>query len=67
MQLRQKILDFLYKQVEDNKIPHIRKGMPEDFEKFIVSLFEDVQVTTAADRMMAKKAALEGSEEKSNA
>lgn len=34
--LKERVLEFLYKQVSENKIPTIRKGMVEDFERFVI-------------------------------
>lgn len=56
-ELRIKILSFLYKQVEQGKIPHIRKGMPEDLEAFVLSVMSEVEALKSAAKM---KAASEG-------
>lgn len=53
--LKQKVLAFLHEQLEANKIPHIRKGMVEDFEKFIQGLLAEQQTNRAADKMIAQK------------
>ena len=53
MNLKGKILDFLYKQAEDNKIPYIKKGMVEDLEQFVTGILADVDAQKSADRMKA--------------
>lgn len=57
--LKQKVLDFLHEQLEANKIPHIRKGMVEDFEKFIQGLLAEQQTGRAANKMIAQKSEIE--------
>ena len=68
--LRSKILGFLYEQVDQGKIPNIRKGMAEDFEVFVTNLLSDREVHKSADRMKAvsedrMKAVSEGKESQS--
>ena len=53
--LKQRILTFLHDQLEANKIPHIRKGMVEDFEQFVQALLAEQQTIRAADKMIAQK------------
>lgn len=54
MDIKQKILVFLHKQVNENKIPHIRKGMVEDFEGFINDVLADLEAHRSAERMASK-------------
>ena len=51
--MRSRILEFLYKQVTEKKIPVIKTGMVEDFEAFIVSILADEQARKSAERMKA--------------
>ncbi len=53
--LKQRVLAFLHDQLEANKIPHIRKGMVEDFEQFVQALLAEQQTSRAVDKMMAQK------------
>ena len=53
--IREKILDFLYDQVQKGMIPHIKKGMVEEIEHFISTLLEEQQVKQAVERMVSKK------------
>lgn len=54
--LRKKVLEFLYDQVNQGKIPHIRKGMVEDLEVFVTSVLEEQQVKQVSDRMLDQTA-----------
>ncbi len=51
MDLRQKILKLLYKQVSENKIPQIRKGMVEDFEQLVLDELAEAESQRSAARM----------------
>ncbi len=54
--MRAKILDFLYDQVSQKKIPHIRPGMVEEFEEFIQKLLADQEISKMSDRMAQQAA-----------
>jgi hypothetical protein len=49
--IKLKVLEFLHGQVNKGSIPHIRKGMVEDFEKFIIDTLNERQMQAMADRM----------------
>ena len=49
--MKNKILDFLYDQVQQNKIPQIKKGMVEDLEGFINTLIAEDEAAKMAMRM----------------
>jgi hypothetical protein len=49
--IKLKVLEFLHTQVNKGSIPHIRKGMVEDLEKFISDLSNEKQIQSMADRM----------------
>lgn len=46
-------LKFLHKWVEENKIPHIRKGMTDDLERLIVLVQSETELKKSAERMMS--------------
>jgi len=50
--IKSKILAFLYDQVQQNKIPQIKKGMVEDLEIFIMDLLAEQEAHIAASRMI---------------
>lgn len=52
--MKNKILDFLYTQVSKNNISHIRKGMVEEFESFILGLIAETESLKYADKMRVK-------------
>jgi hypothetical protein len=54
MNTKQKILEFLYSQIQKNNIAQIRKGMVEDFEAFILTVMADIEAHRAAQRMEAQ-------------
>ncbi len=54
--LKARVLEFLYEQVNQNKIPHIKKGMAEDLEVFISNILEEQQVKNVTDRMLDNNA-----------
>ena len=56
LDLARKCLDFLYEQVQANKIPQIKKGMVEDLEHFATSLLDEIESRKVADRMAQQKA-----------
>lgn len=49
--LRTKVLNFLYSQVEENKISQIKKNMVQDFEHFITSILEEAEAERITTRM----------------
>jgi hypothetical protein len=49
--IKLKVLEFLHSQVNKGSIPHIRKGMVEDLEKFVADLANERQIQSMADRM----------------
>jgi hypothetical protein len=49
--LRNEILNFLYNQVQENKIPQLKKGMVEDLENFINYLLSRKEAEVMAERM----------------
>ncbi len=49
-----RILNFLYQQVKENKIPQIKKGMVEDLEAFVASELAVHQAEAMAKRMRAQ-------------
>lgn len=49
--LKDRILDFLYKQVSENKIPTIRKGMVEEFEGFVLNELASVEALKSSLRL----------------
>lgn len=51
MDLKTKILEFLYRQVSKNNINQIRKGMCEEFEEFILAVLAEQETKNAATRM----------------
>ena len=51
MNLKAKILEFLYEQVTTNKIPQIKKGLVEDLEKFVTSVLAEREMSQASQRM----------------
>ena len=53
MNLKSRILEFLYEQVSTNKIPHLKRGMAEDLEAFIMKILAEQQAVKAANRMTA--------------
>ena len=53
MNLRSKVLEFLYEQVSSNKIPQIKKGQVQDLEEFIMKILAKEQETKVADKMAA--------------
>ncbi len=53
--LRSKVRDFLHKWLNDNKIPHIRKGMVEEMEQFVNSELSDAQIRQITEKMAAQK------------
>ena len=53
MNLKAKILEFLYEQVSTNKIPHLKRGMAEDLEAFIMKILAEQQAVTVANKMAA--------------
>lgn len=61
--LKERVLQFLYKQVEDNKIPNIRKGMVEDFEGFVLAELARVESNKLAARLEQAVAKAEGKDE----
>ena len=63
MSLKIRILEFLYKQVNDGKIPQIRKGMVEEFDEFVSKEINAQQMANMANRM-ASVAAEKKKEEK---
>ena len=52
--IKEQILQFLYKQVQKNKIPNINKGMVEELEAFVMALIADAESRRSADRMKAQ-------------
>ena len=52
--IKLKVLEFLHGQVNKGSIPHIRKGMVEDLEKFVADLENERQSQVMADRMAAE-------------
>jgi len=64
MDLKSKILTFLYEQVSLGKIPQIRKGMVEDFEQFVTSILSEREISRSTKRMMDTKALEEEDVEK---
>lgn len=55
MTLRERALEFLYRQVSENKIPMIRKGMAEDLEQFVLNELANSDAQRVADQMLQKK------------
>lgn len=55
-EIEEKVLKFLYLQVQSKKIPHIRPGMVEDFVGFINGIFTDIQAKKTAERVAIKQA-----------
>jgi hypothetical protein len=51
MDLKPKILEFLYDQVQSGMIPQIRKNMLQEFEAFIVSILAEIETSKSAERM----------------
>ena len=51
-ELRTQILQFLYDQVQQNKIPQIKKGQVEDFLSFINNILADKEAKQIETRMM---------------
>jgi len=66
MDLKSQILEFLYDQVSQNKIPQIKKGMVEDLEGFIAKLLAELESARAAERMTMQKPDVEKGEEKND-
>lgn len=64
--VRTKILNFLYDQVSQKKIPHIRPGMVEEFEEFIQKLLAEEEIHKMSDRMAQQAAETSKSEEVDN-
>lgn len=52
--LRTSILDFLYQQVQENKIPQIKKGMVEDLEAFVLNLINTQKAQVFYERMSSQ-------------
>ena len=46
-----RVLEFLHAQVNKNNIPHIKKGMVEDVEKFVLDILNERQMEQMAARM----------------
>lgn len=63
--LRERCLQFLYKQVTESKIPMIRKGMVEDLELFVLGETSNVELAKTSQRMMdeSQKSSEEANEE----
>ena len=55
MTLGERALEFLYRQVSENKIPMIRKGMAEDLEQFVLNELANSDAQRVADQMLQKK------------
>lgn len=64
--MRNKILAFLYEQVNQGKIPQIRKGMLEDFEKFVTDLLAEDELTRSSTQMQLKQQTLQDNKESTN-
>lgn len=54
--IKLKVLEFLHSQVNKNNVPHIKKGMVEDLEKFVVDTLNERQMQQMADRMASEAA-----------
>lgn len=52
--LNTRVLKFLQKWMNDNKVPQIRKGMPEELEALIESEISLRQSSAIADSMKAR-------------
>jgi len=63
-EIKARVLAFLYKQVQEGKIPQIRKGMVEEFEGFVSSEITLIESKQMANRMAATAAQAEESKEK---
>ena len=50
-EIKIKVLEFLYKWTQDSKLPHIRKGMVEDLEAFVLSFLNEAQAQQTANRV----------------
>jgi len=46
------IMEFLYSQLETNKITHIRKGMLADHKAFILRVLADLEADKVAENMV---------------
>lgn len=55
MDLKTKVMQFLYKWTTEGKIPHIRKGMVEELEAFITDEQAKLEAERAAESMMAQQ------------
>lgn len=51
MNLRTKSLNFLLEWINKNNIPHIRKGMVEDLEKFVTDQLADAESNRIVNSM----------------
>lgn len=49
-----RVLDFLYKWVNENKIPQIKKGMVEDLEQFLAEIQSQEESEKAAQRLASR-------------
>lgn len=54
--LKSKILDFLYGQVQKGSVGHIRRGMVEDFEAFILSVLANEEESRVVTKMTVPEA-----------
>lgn len=61
--IEDKVLKFLYNQVQAKKIPHIRPGMVEDFVGFINGILMEQQAQKTAERVAAQQAKMNTKEE----
>jgi hypothetical protein len=50
-QIKTKALEFLYKWTQEAKVPHIKKGMAEDLEAFVLCFLSEAQAHQTANRV----------------
>lgn len=59
MDLKGRILEFLYEQVQANQIPHIRKGLVESLEQFVIAELAAAESARLSEKMRRQAQTLE--------
>ena len=62
--LQQRALNFLYDQVQSNKIPQIKKGMVDDLVGFVESILAEQEAKSIAFKLEKKLEEAKSYEEK---
>lgn len=54
--LKARVLEFLYKWTTDGKLAHLRRGMVEEMEGFVLNEIDTVNMRQVADKMATQAA-----------